>query len=247
MLLPAKKLRHSATRGRAIKMTDLIDRIREIIERHRDFTAARGYPCQCTPEELSDHSRHVAREIVARLGLRPERAVKVKDEIRYLSAWFDDELTKLEGSRLFSVNGNGVRAGIDGQVRAIASALVSRVDELAQSVASAVRAEVEFYKRTGLVTSDELLASCTDNIQFALKCLESAADFDTSPAVRDGFQTRRRGRSAASGDGCLPHCLTSPLGCRGANRHDTARFHPRRADLGDHTDLAHNRTPTPTR
>jgi hypothetical protein len=40
----------------------------------------------------------VAQEIVARLGLRPERAVKVKDEIRYVSAWFDDELTKLEGA-----------------------------------------------------------------------------------------------------------------------------------------------------
>jgi hypothetical protein len=84
--------------GRATTMTDLIDCIREIIERHRDLSAMTGYPCQCTAEELSDHSRHVAKEIVARLGLRPERAVKVKDEIRYVSAWFGDELTKLEGA-----------------------------------------------------------------------------------------------------------------------------------------------------
>ena len=86
----------TARRGSSLTMTDLIDCISEIVERHRDFTAARGYPCQCSAEELSDHSRHVAKEIVARLGLRPERAVK--GEIRYMSAWFDDELTKLEGA-----------------------------------------------------------------------------------------------------------------------------------------------------
>jgi hypothetical protein len=88
----------AARRGSSLTMTDLIDCIREIVERHRDFTAARGYPCQCSAEELSDHSRHVAKEIVARLGPRPEKAVKLKDEIRYVSAWFDDELTKLEGA-----------------------------------------------------------------------------------------------------------------------------------------------------
>jgi hypothetical protein len=32
------------------------------------------------------------------LGLRPERAGNTKDEIRYVSAWFDDVLTKLEGA-----------------------------------------------------------------------------------------------------------------------------------------------------
>jgi hypothetical protein len=81
-------------------MTDLIDCIREIIERHRvaDSTAATGHPYHCGAEKLSDHSRHVAQEIVARLGLRPERPVNVRDEIRYVSAWFDDELTKLEGA-----------------------------------------------------------------------------------------------------------------------------------------------------
>ena len=81
-------------------MTDLIDCIREIIERHRvnDLTAATGDLCQCGAEELSDHSRHVAQEVIARLGLRPERAANVKDKIRYVSEWFDDELTKLEGA-----------------------------------------------------------------------------------------------------------------------------------------------------
>jgi PucR C-terminal helix-turn-helix domain/GGDEF-like domain len=93
---------------------------------------------------------------------------------------------RTQRSRLFSVNGHGVRADIDGQVRGIASALASRVDDLAQSVASAVRAEVDFYKNTGVVTNDELLASSADNLQFALKYLETAAGFDTSPAVATG-------------------------------------------------------------
>ena len=81
-------------------MTDLIDCIREIIERHRveDFTAATGHPCHCGAQEASDHARHVAQEIVAGLGLRPENPVNAKGEIRYVSAWFDDELTKLEGA-----------------------------------------------------------------------------------------------------------------------------------------------------
>jgi hypothetical protein len=81
-------------------MTDLIDCIREIIERHRvsDFTTATGHSCQCGAEELSDYSRHVAQEVVARLGLRPARTISAKDEIRYVSSLFDDELTKLEGA-----------------------------------------------------------------------------------------------------------------------------------------------------
>jgi hypothetical protein len=78
----------------------LVDRVREIIERHRleESTAATGHPCRCGEEGLSDHSRHLAQEIVARLGLRPERAANANDEIRYVSAWFDDVLTKLEGA-----------------------------------------------------------------------------------------------------------------------------------------------------
>jgi hypothetical protein len=37
----------------------------------------------------------VAQQIVDSLGLREEA---VGTEIRYVSAWFDDELTKLEGA-----------------------------------------------------------------------------------------------------------------------------------------------------
>ncbi len=50
--------------------------------------------------------------------------------------------------------------------------LAGNVDELAQDVASAVRAEVDFHKSTRAVADDDLLASCTENIRFALKSLE---------------------------------------------------------------------------
>jgi len=40
----------------------------------------------------------VAEEIVDRLKLRPESVNNVRNEIRSASAWFDDELTKLEGA-----------------------------------------------------------------------------------------------------------------------------------------------------
>jgi hypothetical protein len=123
------------------------------------------------------------------------------------------------------VNGNSVRAEIDEEVRRIASVLESRVDVLAQSVALAVRAEVDFYKSTSVVTDDELLTSSTENLQFALKCLEDEAGFDTSPAVTTGS------KRAAAGIP-LPAVMDAyriaspPLGRRGANRHYTARHQP---------------------
>ena len=42
--------------------------------------------------------RHLAQEIVDRLALTQESAGDRSIKIRYLSAWFDDELTKLEGA-----------------------------------------------------------------------------------------------------------------------------------------------------
>jgi hypothetical protein len=55
-----------------------------------------------------------------------------------------------------TVNLHTVGTDVDEQVRGIASELASRVDELAHAVACAVRAEVAFYKSTGVVTNDEL-------------------------------------------------------------------------------------------
>jgi hypothetical protein len=81
----------------------------------------------------------------------------------------------------------------DEQTRGIASTLADRVDELAQDVASAVRAEVDFYKSTGAVADDDLLASCTENLRFALKSLEDGVAFDTSPAVTTGSRRAAAG------------------------------------------------------
>jgi hypothetical protein len=63
-------------------MTDPIERIRQILERHHPYTDA-------------GHARHVAEDIVGQLELRRETT---DNKMRYVSAWFDDELTKLEGA-----------------------------------------------------------------------------------------------------------------------------------------------------
>jgi hypothetical protein len=49
-------------------------------------------------EGISDHPRHVAEQIIDRLGLKPDNIDDVKQQIRYATAWFDWELTKLEGA-----------------------------------------------------------------------------------------------------------------------------------------------------
>ena len=85
-------------------MTDLIAHIREVIDQHgeRDFHDDGGVSCGCGATHLSDHSGHVAQAIVSRLGLRPEAADNVRkavsDKVRYVSAFFDEELTVLEGA-----------------------------------------------------------------------------------------------------------------------------------------------------
>jgi hypothetical protein len=63
-------------------MIDPIERIRQILERHH-------------PYGESGQARHVAEDIVEQLELRREN---VDDRMRYVSAWFDGELTNLEGA-----------------------------------------------------------------------------------------------------------------------------------------------------
>jgi cob(I)alamin adenosyltransferase len=85
-------------------MTDLIAHIREVIDQHdkRDGHDDAGISCGCGATHLSDHSSHVARAIVDRLERRLESADNVRksarDEVRYASALFDQELTILEGA-----------------------------------------------------------------------------------------------------------------------------------------------------
>jgi hypothetical protein len=87
-------------KGRFLRINDLIERIRRIIDHHskHDREGGVGVACGCGAEGLSDHSRHVAEEIVDRLGLRPNSISNVSKEISYVSAWFANELTKLEGA-----------------------------------------------------------------------------------------------------------------------------------------------------
>jgi hypothetical protein len=75
---------------------------------------------------------------------------------------------------------------IDVQVMEIGSVIAGRLDEMAEQVASAVRANVEFYKDTSVVSADELLSSSTENIRFLFDGLRDGAPFDTSPAVATG-------------------------------------------------------------
>ena len=85
-------------------MTDLIAHIREVIDQHgkRDCDDGAGLSCGCGARQLSDHSSHVARAIVDRLGLRRESADNVRravrNKVRYVSALVDEELTILEGA-----------------------------------------------------------------------------------------------------------------------------------------------------
>src|SRR5882762_5489633 len=81
----------------------------------------------------------------------------------------------------------------DEETRGLASTLANRIDELAQDVASALRAEVDFYKSTRAVADEDLLASCTENLRFALKSLEDGVAFDTSPAVATGSRRAAAG------------------------------------------------------
>ena len=79
----------------------LIERIRQILDEHRES----GDPddaqvdCSCGAHGLSDYPRHVAERIVVGLDLKAEAADQVQQQIRYATAWFDWELTQLEGAQ----------------------------------------------------------------------------------------------------------------------------------------------------
>ena len=79
----------------------LIERIRLIIDEHRasgDGDAAQ-VTCSCRAQPLSDYPRHLAEQIIDGLDLKAEATDHVKNQIRYATAWFDWELTTLEGAQ----------------------------------------------------------------------------------------------------------------------------------------------------
>ncbi|MGB9252491.1 MAG: helix-turn-helix domain-containing protein [Mycobacterium sp.] len=75
---------------------------------------------------------------------------------------------------------------IDAQVLRIGAALKDRVDELAHQIASAIKADVAFYRETKVITADELIRSSADNTRFIFSALPAGQSFDTSPAVDTG-------------------------------------------------------------
>ena len=78
----------------------LVDRIRQIVDDHcaDGLGADAGLTCSCGAEGLTDHPLHVAEQIVDGLGLKPHSIDEAKKQIRYATASFDWELTKLEGA-----------------------------------------------------------------------------------------------------------------------------------------------------
>jgi hypothetical protein len=80
-------------------MIEPTERVRRIIEQHarkNDEGADAG--CNCGATGLSDHTLHLAESIVDGLKLRQEAVGDLGKRLRYVSAVFDDELTKLEGA-----------------------------------------------------------------------------------------------------------------------------------------------------
>jgi hypothetical protein len=77
-----------------------VDRIAQIIEHHHATGVDVGsdVACSCGAQGISQHSRHVAGQIVDQLGLKPQ-IDEVEKRIRYASAIFDWELTQIEGAQ----------------------------------------------------------------------------------------------------------------------------------------------------
>ncbi|MBW0012867.1 hypothetical protein [Mycobacterium sp.] len=77
----------------------LVERVRGIIDDHRpgEGGADGSLTCRCGATGLTDHPHHVAEEVVGGLAVKPH-VDEAKKRIRYASAWFDWELTLLEGA-----------------------------------------------------------------------------------------------------------------------------------------------------
>lgn len=75
---------------------------------------------------------------------------------------------------------------IETQVSDIGAKLASRAEELGRDIAATVRADIDFYRHTRIVTDEELLISSLENIRFVFDGLEGGQPFDTSPAVTTG-------------------------------------------------------------
>jgi len=85
---PAERTRHM-----------LFERIYQIIDEHRTSGDDTEVACSCGTHGLSDYPRHLTEQIIDGLDLKAEAADHVKNQVRYATAWFDWELTQLEGAQ----------------------------------------------------------------------------------------------------------------------------------------------------
>jgi len=83
------------------------------------------------------------------------------------------------------------------QMSLIGAELTRRTEQLGAAVASAVRAEIDFYEYAEVVSNDELLESCTANVRFIFSGLTGPSHsirhrppLPANPVRRAGFRCR---------------------------------------------------------
>ena len=82
---------------------------------------------------------------------------------------------------------------IDPQVSEIGAALGRRVEDLGREIASAIRSSNVFHKNTPVISDQDLLTACIENLRFILEGLQGGGSFDTSPAVTLGSKRAAEG------------------------------------------------------
>jgi hypothetical protein len=75
---------------------------------------------------------------------------------------------------------------IEKQVSEIGAELSGRVEELGRDIVATVKADIDFYRNTPVLTDDELLTASIETIRFVFDGLQAGRPFDTSPAAATG-------------------------------------------------------------
>jgi hypothetical protein len=78
------------------------------------------------------------------------------------------------------------------QVSLIGAELTRQTDQLGAAIAAAIRDEIDFYRDADVVTQDDLVESCTDNVRFIFGGFAGPQTFDTTPAALTGESRAQR-------------------------------------------------------
>lgn len=95
-------------------------------------------------------------------------------------------LDRSNGRAQWSYPGRMHASNLEAQIAEIQVALLERCDRLGVMVADTVWREVDFYSNSRMISRDELIESCVENLRFIFQGLDAPAAFDTSAAVRTG-------------------------------------------------------------